>query len=107
MEEARWPEAQLVTASYALPFCPPERFEALWARIVESLPPGGRFAGQLFGERDDWSGRGDITFLTRPRLERLLGGFVLEWLVEEDEDGPTAMGERKHWHCFHVVARKR
>lgn len=108
MEDARWPEAQLVNSSFALPFCEPSVFAELWERIVSSLPPGGRFAGQLFGDRDSWAARGDsMTFLTRGEFERLLEAFVLERLWEEDEDGPTALGDVKHWHVFHLVARRR
>jgi tellurite methyltransferase len=36
MEAARLPAALLVNASFALPFCPPEAFPALWDRITES-----------------------------------------------------------------------
>jgi tellurite methyltransferase len=25
---------------------------------------------------------------------------------EEDEDGATALGTQKHWHVYHIVARK-
>ena len=65
-EEASWPVCDLVNASFALPFSPTESFPALWDRIVESLPPGGRFCGQLFGERDDWAGSG-VASSTRVR----------------------------------------
>src|SRR5439155_1976460 len=51
-ENARWPVCELVNASFALPFCPPEHFDEVWRRIVDSLRPGGRFAGQLYGEHD-------------------------------------------------------
>src|SRR5439155_900865 len=49
-EEADWPPCELVNASFALPFCAPEAFPAVWERIVTSLRPGGRFSGQPFGE---------------------------------------------------------
>jgi hypothetical protein len=26
--------------------------------------------------------------------------------VEEERDGTTAMGTPKHWHIFHIVARR-
>jgi tellurite methyltransferase len=107
MEDATWPEVQLVTSSFALPFCPPDRFEAVWSRIVDSLPTGGRFCGHLFGDRDAWVGESGITFLGRDRLEQLLRPFVLESFSEIEEDGKTALGAPKHWHVFHVVARKR
>ena len=108
MEDAIWPETLLVSSSYALPFCPRERFGGLWERIVGSLSAGARFCGQFFGDHDDWApGDGDMTFHTRGEVERLLAPFVLERLSEVDEDGKTALGEPKHWHVFHVVARRR
>src|SRR5690606_20023189 len=64
-EDADWPAADLVNSSFALPFCPPDRFPELWRRIIASLRPGGRFSGQLFGDRDSWVGRQGITFLSR------------------------------------------
>src|SRR5579863_6394315 len=106
-EDETWPPADLVNASFSLPLCVPERFVTLWARIVESLKPGGRFAGQLFGDRDDWRGKPGMTFLERPAVDRLFDAFEVEMLEEEESDALTPYGKRKHWHLFHVVARKR
>lgn len=117
-ESARWPAADLVNASYSLPFCAPESFAALWSRITTSLSRGGRISGQLFGDRDEWasvpptaggewSSPPTMTFHTRAEVDELLRDFVLEQLIEIDEAGTTAIGEAKHWHLFHVVARKR
>ena len=85
---------------------PPARFPALWAKLAASLKPGGRFAGQLFGERDGWRGEKAITFLARDAALRLFAGFELELFEEEESDGATPYGKPKHWHLFHVVARK-
>ena len=106
-EDARWPLVDLVNASFALPLCPPDRFPSLWARILQSLRPGGRFAGQLFGERDEWRGEPGITHLTRAEVEQLLDGLAVELFEEEETDTATPYGKPKHWHLFHVVARKR
>jgi trans-aconitate methyltransferase len=106
-EETRWPAADLVNASFSLPLCPPDRFAELWARIVATLQPEGRFAGQLFGIRDEWSGKPGMTFLDRAAIDRLLRDFVVEMLEEEESDTQTPYGKPKHWHLFHVVARKR
>jgi tellurite methyltransferase len=106
-EEARLPSANLINSSFALPFCPPTQFEAVWQRIVVSLRRGGRFSGQLFGNRDGWAPAPDMTFQTRGEAEELLRGFNVERFTEVDEDGQTAVGDPKHWHLFHVVARKR
>lgn len=105
-EEADWPEADLVNSSFALPFCAPEAFPALWQRIDGSLRPGGRFSGHLFGDRDGWSDDEDMTFVTRSQTEALVAGLEVEWLEEIEEDGKTATGKEKHWHLFHIVARK-
>jgi tellurite methyltransferase len=105
-EEADWPETALVNASYSLPFCPPETFPGVWEHIVESLPPGGRFCGQLFGDRDEWASDPALTTQRRVDVERLLGPFEVERLSEIEEDGETALGVPKHWHLFHVIARK-
>jgi tellurite methyltransferase len=105
-EEADWPRANLVNASFSLPFCPPEVFPTLWGRVIESLLPGGRFSGQLFGDRDDWAGEERMTHHTRAEVEWLLTPFTIEHFVEEERDGATATGTPKHWHVFHLVVRK-
>jgi tellurite methyltransferase len=105
-EDARWPEADLINSSYALPFCPPNQFSAVWDRIVASLRPGGRFSGHLFGGRDGWATQPDMSFQTRQDAEMLLRGLEVEHFDEVEEDGKTAVGDPKHWHLFHVVARK-
>ena len=104
--DARWPEADLVNASVSLPFCRPDEFERTWARIVGSLGRGGRFCGQLFGDRDGWAPAADMTFHSRAQVDELLEGLDVERVEEREEDGRTAVGDPKHWHLFLVVARK-
>ncbi|MBX3385108.1 MAG: class I SAM-dependent methyltransferase [Phycisphaeraceae bacterium] len=98
---------RMINASFSLPFCPPEHFEALWRTIVNALPPGGRFAGQLFGDRDEWATLTDRSHQTRERVDELLSPFDVEHFQEEERDGADAENNPKHWHVFHVVARKR
>ncbi len=95
----------LVNASFALPFCDPQGFPALWAWIRQMLKPGGRFAGQFFGERDDWYNIRPGSHMTQDQLIDLFDGFVMEHLDEVEKDGDDAMGGIKHHHVFHVVAR--
>jgi tellurite methyltransferase len=106
-ENASWPEADLVNSSFALPFCPPHSFAEVWRRVADSLRPGGRFSGQLFGDRDGWAPADDVTFLTRAEAEGLFAGLELERFDEVEEDSATAKGRPKHWHVFHCVALKR
>jgi tellurite methyltransferase len=104
-EATEWKEADLVNASFALPLLARGEFTAVWQRIVRSLKPGGRFAGQLYGERDDWADRPGVTCLTRAEAERLVAGLAVELFEEEDSDAVTPRGTPKHWHIFHIVAR--
>ncbi len=106
-EDAEIPSADLINSSFALPLCRPASFPGLWARIVGALAPGGRFAGQLYGERDEWFGDPSITFHTRGEAEALFAGFAIEFFREEEDDSVTPRGQPKHWHIFHITARRK
>lgn len=97
---------QLVNSSFAMPLCEPARFRELWERIREALPSGGRFSGQWYGPRDTWFGRAGMAFVSRPEAEAMLRGLDVELFEEEEDDGVTPRGKPKHWHIFHIVARK-
>jgi tellurite methyltransferase len=97
---------QLVNSSFAMPLCEPEAFRVLWERIREALPPGGRFSGQWYGVRDSWHGRPGMTFVDKDEARALLAGLDIEMFEEEEADGVTPRGNPKHWHIFHIVARK-
>ncbi|QDZ14530.1 class I SAM-dependent methyltransferase [Humibacter ginsenosidimutans] len=99
------PAADLVYAGFALPFCAPEVFERLWAGIRSSLRPAGLFAGQLFGPHDDFAAWPDVNTHDRADVERLLAGLDVLELQEEDRDGKSFAGP-KHWHVFHIIARR-
>jgi tellurite methyltransferase len=105
-EQLRLPKCDLINASNSLPFCPPDQFDSLWGRIVLSLPTGGRFAGHLFGIRDEWSKDADKTFHTIQQIDNLLSELGIEHFHEEEREGTTASGKRKGWHVFSIVARK-
>jgi tellurite methyltransferase len=96
----------LINASFCLTFCPPESFTSLWQSVTKALKIGGRFCGQLFGDRDSWSHYPDRTHHTRSQVEELLHPFAIEYFEEEEHPGITPLGEAKQWHLFHIVARK-
>lgn len=106
-EGLQLPAALLVNASFSLPFCPPEHFETLWRTVTEAVLPGGRFAGQLFGDRDDWARIPDRSHQTRAEVERALEPFDIELLNEKEDDGNDALQNPKHWHRFDIVARRK
>ncbi len=106
MEHLEPPRCRLVNASFALPFCPPAAFPALWQRVLDAIEPGGRFAGQFFGPDDTWASLPDRSHHARDEVRAMLAGLEIERLDEENRPGATHDGQSKHWHVFHVVARK-
>ena len=96
----------LVNASFALPFCEPRYFPGLWDRIVAAIRPGGRFAGQFFGNRDSWASIPNRTHHSRGEILKLLQNFDIEMIREEERDDAPDVWHPKHWQVFHVVARK-
>ena len=105
-EDALLPTADLVNSSFALSLQPPSAFPGTWSRIVRAVRPGGRIACQLYGMRDEWAGDPTITFFTREGIEELLAPLAWELMDEEETDSVTPRGKPKHWHIFHIVARK-
>lgn len=114
---AAWPAGlDLFNCSFSLPFCPEDLFPELFSRLAASIRPGGRFSGQLFGDRDTWARCGRTLGHSRSSVDRLFEGFTLEDFREDEKDEvepPAApppagrTGGPKHWHVFHIVARRR
>ena len=105
--EMQVPNCDLVNASFALPFCEPEHFSVLWKRIVTAIRPGGRFAGQFFGDRDTWASLPGRSHHSQEEVMELLEGFEIEMMKVEERDDPPNIRSPKHWQMFHVVAKKR
>ncbi len=107
METVELPPCDLLNASFSLPFCRPSEFDALWERIHAAIRPEGKFAGQLFGDRDTWASLPDRSHQSRREVGRLFRGrYTLEHFEEAERDGEDARGNAKHWHVFHVVAHR-
>ena len=106
-DEFDFPENKfdIASAIYALPFNPPETFDAVFTRIKKSLVKGGIFCGQLFGMRDGWKDHEGMTFQTKEQAVALFSGMDIISLEEEEKDGTIANGTSKHWHVFHFIAR--
>ncbi len=105
MEGLSLPKVDLVYASFSLPFCAPAEFPSLWATIRRALVPGGHFAGQLFGDRDEWAGKRPMTFHTIRQARALTTGYRVELFRETVEEGRSYEGP-KHWHIFDLILEK-
>lgn len=103
------PAADLVHASYSVPFVPPADFDRVWAGIRAAVRPRGWLAVTVFGERDDWARdpalATTITFRDRAALDAMFAGLDVVELDEQDQPGESFCGP-KHWHVFEVIARR-
>jgi tellurite methyltransferase len=102
------PEAtyDVALAVFSIFFAPPAEFERLWPRIVGTIRPNGIFAGQLLGAEDEWASFG-LARHRREEIDRLLEPFDRLHFEEVRRPGKDVFGRDKHWHLFHIVARKR
>jgi tellurite methyltransferase len=97
----------LVNAHFALPFLSEEYFHLVLERIKQALHAGGLFVGQFFGVNDEWNTpENQMTFLTRVQAESELKELEVLEFREEDIDSHVADGTPKHWHVFHIIAKK-
>jgi len=97
----------IANAINALPFTNPGNFDSVFKNIKNSLKNGGIFCGQFFGVNDEWSSDPLMTFHTKEQVESLLSDMNIISLIEQEKDTETAKGDMKHWHLFHVIARKK
>ena len=99
----------LINAHFCLPFLSREQFYSVFGKVREALNPEGIFVGQFFGIHDQWNTSeraGKMTFLTREEALQALEGWEVIEFEEEDVDSVVADGSPKHWHVFHIIARK-
>jgi SAM-dependent methyltransferase len=94
-EDMHIPAADLVYSVFSVPFCRPDRFDAFWGKIVAAIKPGGRFAGNLFGVKDEWAYMTDATFITKERFDRLFGDFEIEHFREQYSEGPSVLTQNR------------
>lgn len=106
-EDIVLPKSDFINASLSLPFCQPEYFNRLWDQIVNSLRKDGRFAGNLFGDKDEWAKYCDMTFQTKTQIEYMFNNFEIEFFNEFIGEGMVAGGIPKHWHYYQIVAKKK
>ena len=99
------PEADLIFASYSLPFIHPDRFGTFWRMLRASLRPSGVIAVNLFGERDSWADIPEWNFHTEAAARQLFDGLEIVKFEVYDDDGQSFRGP-KHWHIFDVIARR-
>jgi len=100
------PPSDFIWASVSLPFASPAQFPMVWERIVASLKPGGRFAGDFFGPRHAWADRNDMNFHTEEQVRAFFRSLHVEYFISEEGEKITANKGPQYWHAYAVVGRK-
>jgi hypothetical protein len=99
--------SNFVNVEFSLPFISAAAFPLVFTKLTASVKIDGLFTGQLFGPNDSWNlPESGMNFHSRSDVERLLSGWTVLELTEEDRPGKTKLGEDKHWHIFHIIARR-
>ena len=76
----------LINAQYSLSFVDKENFDTVFERMKNSLKEGGVFVGTLFGDKDSWAQREDMTCPTRDEFLALLQGMEILKFDEEERE---------------------
>ena len=93
MQEPRVPRADLVYASFSLPFCPPAAFPRSVGADPCGAPPGRALRrGAVRRSRHVGLDDPDMTFHDVSAARALFDGLELESFVEEEEDGEAFDG---------------
>jgi len=100
------PSVHLINASFSLPFCKPNHFKNFWRIIHNSINFNGFFCGHFFGLNDTWSTNTNMTFCSLQEVKKIFIDYDLLYFEETSKEGKTLSGKKKHWHVFHVVAKK-
>ncbi|MHB8958087.1 MAG: class I SAM-dependent methyltransferase, partial [Candidatus Limnocylindrales bacterium] len=101
------PPCDLVVASVSLQLLSATDYSAVFERTTAALRPGGRFAGLLYGDRDEAASDPDCTCPSPETIRGYLAAFEVESWHEREEDGHMALGDPHHIHLIEVVARRR
>ena len=91
----------------SLQFLSTADYAAVFARIAGAVRSGGRFAGLLYGDRDEAASDPSYTCPSPDAIRAHLAGFEIESWFEREEDGKMALGDPHHIHLIEVVARRR
>lgn len=104
-EDLALPRCDLVWSSWALPYCPRDRWPAFWRGLRAALKPGGRVAADLFGPRHAWAGEDGVFTISKADLRQALRGLQVEAFDIEDGVRPSGP-QMTRWHAFGISARQ-
>ncbi|HFS6879507.1 TPA: class I SAM-dependent methyltransferase [Legionella pneumophila] len=101
------PSADIVIASFALPFCKPDQFNQFWHKVSHQIKPGGYFIGNTFDPgftAFKGSARRSMTFHTKAETMNLFKDFNI---LKFKEVKKPAVQKELFDHYYEVIAIKK
>lgn len=99
---AELPEADIIVASFALPFMKPEDFNRVWTQVKSKIKPGGYFVGNFFDPDYNFfqaKFRASMTFHSKAQAMALFHGFQIVGFQEVNAPALKA-GAMNHYYAF-------
>lgn len=99
---AELPEADMIVASFALPFMKPQDFNRVWAQVKGKIKPGGYFVGNFFAPDFSFFAekfRHSMTFHSKAEAMALFNGFEIVGFQEVNVPA-TKAGTMNHYYAF-------
>src|SRR5690606_15416908 len=77
-------EYDLVNGQFAFSYIHKEKFQEIFAKVLNALKSGGIITGNIFGDRDEWNTLdSDKTFLNKEQFDKLFSNLSI---LKFDED---------------------
>lgn len=99
----------VIVINNVLPFMTKDQVIFVAKKGIESLENGGFLLATLFGLKDEWFGRDNMSFFKYEEAKDLFNAEYLEPYFTSTEEGfgLTKSGEKKFWHIHRFIVRKK
>lgn len=96
------PNADLIFANMSL-FFVKDDFDLFLKGILEKVNQNGYFVANFLGKEDDWNG--SKTTVEKDELLKYFKDFDIKYFLEEKYHKDTALGKKKFWHVYTIMAQ--
>lgn len=96
----------LIISWNTLPFLKKEDSKKVLDNIKKGLIKGGFFIFSIFGEKDGWKNKKEMSFWNLEEFKKFMDGMKFIELYEKQKQEPGATGQSKFWHLIRGIIKK-
>jgi cyclopropane fatty-acyl-phospholipid synthase-like methyltransferase len=96
----------LIISWNTLPFLKKEETKKVLENIKRGLTRDGLFIFSIFGEKDGWNNKKEMSFWNIDEFKKFMDGMKFVELYEKQKQEPGATGQLKFWHLIRGVIKK-